>query len=240
MVGILIGWALMRWRANRPGSGWTADEVGDLIFYLALGGVLGGRLGYILFYNFGTYLQDPLAILRVWEGGMSFHGGVIGVAIACWWWARKAKRTFLEVGNFLTPAGILPFFFGRLANFINAELWGAPTTLPWGVVFPNAGPLPRHPSQLYEAVLEGLVLFIVVWIYSSKPRPPGAVIGLFLIGYGCIRFLIEFVREPDAHLGYLAGGWLTMGQVLSVPMIVIGIVLMVRGYRSGDWAGAMR
>jgi phosphatidylglycerol:prolipoprotein diacylglycerol transferase len=226
MVGILLGWWLLRLRARRPGSGWTASEVADFIFYLALGGVLGGRLGYILFYNFHVYLQNPFSILKVWEGGMSFHGGLIGLFIASAWWAHKTKRPFLAVCDFVTPAGPLSLFFGRLANFVNGELWGAPTSLPWGMVFPNAGDLPRHPSQLYEAVLEGLLLFTIVWLYSSRERPAGAVTGLFLTGYGCARFLVEFVREPDAHLGYLAGGWLTMGQLLSMPMIAAGVVLM--------------
>lgn len=231
LVGISVGWWLMRRRARAPDSGWTASEVGDFIFYLALGAVLGGRIGYILFYNFGVYLHDPLAIFRVWQGGMSFHGGLIGLFLASWWWARKTRRGFLEVCDFVVPAGPLGLFFGRMANFINGELWGAPTQLPWGMVFPGGGPMPRHPSQLYEAVLEGIVLFAIIWWYSSRRRPRGSVTGLFLIGYGVARCLVEFVREPDAQIGYLAGDWLTMGQVLSVPMIALGIWLMLRRNR---------
>jgi len=231
LVGISVGWWLMRRRARAPDSGWTAGEVGDFVFYLALGAVLGGRVGYILFYNFGVYLQDPLAIFRVWQGGMSFHGGLIGLFVASWWWARKTRRGFLEVCDFVVPAGPLGLFFGRMANFINGELWGAPTQLPWGMVFPGGGPMPRHPSQLYEAVLEGIVLFAIIWWYSSRRRPRGSVTGLFLIGYGVARCLVEFVREPDAQIGYLAGDWLTMGQVLSVPMIALGIWLMLRRNR---------
>lgn len=236
VAGILVGWWLMRWRATKPNSGWTASDVGDLIFYLALGGVLGGRLGYTLFYNFSTYLHDPLAIFKVWQGGMSFHGGLIGLFIATAWWARHSRRRFMDVCDFVIPAGPLSLFFGRVANFINGELWGAPTSLPWGMVFPDprAGGIPRHPSQLYEAVLEGLVLFAVLWLYSSKSRPRGAVTGLFLLGYGIFRALVEFVREPDEHIGYLAGGWLTMGQVLSLPMIVLGLLLLLIAYRRAD------
>ncbi|MEZ5445318.1 MAG: prolipoprotein diacylglyceryl transferase [Gammaproteobacteria bacterium] len=239
LAGIALGWWLMRRRARAPGSGWTAEEVGDFIFYLALGAVLGGRIGYILFYNFDVYLRDPLAILRVWQGGMSFHGGLMGLFVASWWWARRTGRGFLQVCDFVVPAGPLGLFFGRVANFVNGELWGAPTQLPWGVVFPNGGPMPRHPSQLYEAFLEGIVLFAVLWWYSSRRRPAGSVTGLFLIGYGVARSLVEFVREPDAQIGYLAGDWLTMGQVLSLPMIALGIWLMLGAYRS-ETPGASR
>ncbi|MGQ0657081.1 MAG: prolipoprotein diacylglyceryl transferase [Chromatiales bacterium] len=231
VAGILAAWALMRWRAARPGSGWPAHDVGDLIFYVALGGVIGGRLGYMLFYNLHAYMQSPLSVFKVWEGGMSFHGGLIGIILAGAWWARRRGRGFLEMADFVAPAGPPALFFGRIANFINGELWGAPTSLPWGMVFPHVDAQPRHPSQLYEAALEGLVLFVVLWLYSRKPRPPGSVIGLALLGYGLIRVLIEFVREPDGHLGYLAGGWLTMGQVLSLPMILIGAVLLILAYR---------
>lgn len=231
IVAIGMGWMLMRLRARRAGSGWSGSEVDDFIFYLALGVVLGGRIGYILFYNFHVYLENPLAILKVWQGGMSFHGGLLGLFIASAWWARRTQRSFMQVCDFVTPCGPLGLFFGRVANFINGELWGAPTTLPWGVVFPNAGPLPRHPSQLYEGMLEGVLLFVIVWWFSSRPRPAGSVTGLFLIGYGLARFAVEFVREPDVQLGYLAFGWLTMGQVLSTPMILLGAWLIWRGGR---------
>lgn len=231
LAGILIAWALMRWRARRSDSGWSANDVGDLVFFLALGGVIGGRLGYVFFYNFPAYIESPLALLKVWEGGMSFHGGLIGLVIAGAWWARRNGRRFLEVADFGAPAGVPSLFFGRIANFINGELWGAPTALPWGMVFPHVDALPRHPSQLYEAVLEGLLLFVVVWLYSRQRRPAGAIFGLAILGYGLIRVLIELVREPDGHLGYLAGSWLTMGQVLSAPMILVGLALMVVAYR---------
>lgn len=233
MVAIGFGWLLLRHRAQKVESGWTKDDADDLIFYLALGVVLGGRIGYILFYNFHEYMQSPLSIFKVWQGGMSFHGGLLGLFVACAWWARQKQRPFLRVCDFVTPAGPLGLFFGRIANFVNGELWGATTSLPWGMVFPNGGPLPRHPSQLYEAVLEGLVVFALVWWFARRPRPAGAVTGVFLIGYGIARFIVEFVREPDVQLGYLAWGWLTMGQVLSTPMIAIGVLLIARGCRRG-------
>ncbi len=229
-AGIFSAWWLMRSRVARPGSGWTEDQVGDFIFYAALGLVLGGRLGYVLFYNFSQYVRDPLAVFKVWQGGMSFHGGLIGALTAAALYARKTGKRFFEVTDRVAPVVPIGLFFGRIANFINGELWGAPTDLPWGVVFPDpaAGDIPRHPSQLYEALLEGLVLFAFLWIFSRKPRPAGVVSGAFLIGYGVARFLVEFVRVPDAHLGYLAFGWLTMGQVLTVPMLLAGLWLCAR------------
>lgn len=228
IVGIVGGWWLMRLRARRPGSGWRSDEVADLTFYAALGGVLGGRIGYALFYNFPAYLDRPLDILKVWEGGMSFHGGLIGVLIAIAWFASRTGRSFFQVSDFLAPVVPLGLMAGRLGNFINGELWGAPSRLPWAMVFPDprAGGIPRHPSQLYQAFLEGLLLLLILWWFSSRPRPAAAVSGLFLLGYGLARFAVEFVREPDAHLGYLAFGWVTMGQVLSLPMVVAGLILL--------------
>ncbi len=226
VVGFLAGWWLGTVRARRPGSGWRPEEIGDLVFYVAVGVLLGGRLGYVLFYNLPHYLEHPLEIFYLWQGGMSFHGGLIGVAVALWLYARHTARSWLAVTDFLAPLAPLGLGPGRIGNFINQELWGRVTDLPWGMVFKNAGPLPRHPSQLYEAFLEGLVLFVLLWWYSARPRPTGAVSGLFLAGYGTLRFLVEFVREPDPQLGYLAFGWLTMGQVLSLPMILIGVWLM--------------
>lgn len=233
MAGILLAWWLLVRRARRPDSGWNAEAVSDLVFYAAIGMVLGGRLGYVLFYNLPVYLDDPLGVFRVWEGGMSFHGGLIGGLLALGLWAWRTGRGFLAAADFLSPVVPVGLFFGRLANFINGELWGAPTSLPWGVVFPDprAGGVPRHPSQLYEAGLEGIVLFLLLWTYSGRPRPQGACAGLFLLGYGLIRFAVEFVRQPDGQLGYLAWGWLTMGQVLSSPMIAIGLLLIWMGYR---------
>lgn len=233
IVGITGGWLLMRFRALRPGSGWTAEQVADLTFYAALGGVLGGRIGYVLFYNLPFYMHHPLAIFEVWHGGMSFHGGLLGVLTAAWIYGRHIGKRFFVVTDFVAPVVPVGLFFGRIANFINGELWGAPTSLPWGMVFPDprAGGVPRHPSELYEAFLEGIVLFLILWLFSRKPRPTMAVSALFLIGYGCFRFLVEFVRVPDPQLGYLAFGWLTMGQVLSAPMIVAGLVLLWLAYR---------
>jgi phosphatidylglycerol---prolipoprotein diacylglyceryl transferase len=223
LVGFLGGWWLGIYRAKRPGSGWHPQEVADFLFYAALGVILGGRIGYVLFYNFGYYLAHPIEIFYIWTGGMSFHGGLLGVIIAMWLYARRTHRSFFAVSDFvalLTPLGLGA---GRLGNFINHELWGRVTDVPWGMVFPNAGSLPRHPSQLYEFTLEGVVLFLVLWIYARKPRPEAAVSGMFLFCYGVFRFLVELVREPDAQLGYLAFGWVTMGQVLSLPMILLGI-----------------
>jgi phosphatidylglycerol---prolipoprotein diacylglyceryl transferase len=230
--GIVGAWWVGTLRARRyPQSGWQAQEIGDLAFYVALGAVLGGRLGYVLFYNLGYYLQNPLSTLAIWSGGMSFHGGLLGVCVAMWWYARKTQRSFFAVSDFmavLTPIGLAT---GRLGNFINHELWGKPTDLSWGMVFKTGGPLPRHPTQLYEFALEGVVLFLILWVYASKPRPVGSASGLFLACYGLFRFIVELVREPDAHIGYLAFGWLTMGQLLSLPMLLFGVWLMWWAHR---------
>ena len=225
IAGILGAWTLLHYRARSGRFGWNTVQVADLIFYGTLGVILGGRLGSVLFYNLPYYLDNPVDVLKVWQGGMSFHGGMIGVAVAIWLYGRKINKTLFEAGDFLTPVVPVGLFTGRIANFINAELWGKPTDVPWGMVFPNAGNLPRHPSQLYEAFLEGLCLFVILWWFSSRPRPAMSVSGLFMLFYGLFRFSIEFVREPDAHIGYLGFDWLTMGQVLSFPMILAGIVL---------------
>ena len=235
VVGILLAWTLLRYRAIRqPLLGWTPIQVSDLIFYGTLGVILGGRLGSVLFYNFSYYLQHPLSIIKVWEGGMSFHGGLIGVCVALWLYSRRINQSFFETTDFLAPVVPVGLFFGRIANFINGELWGAPSDLPWAMVFPaeQAGGIPRHPSQLYEACLEGVLLFIILWFYSTKIRPKMAVSGAFLLGYGIFRSLVELVREPDQQIGYLAGDWLTMGQVLSLPMILGGMIMLVYAYRS--------
>jgi len=229
LAGFGFAWVLANKRARREDINWSRDQVSDVIFYGALGVILGGRLGSVLFYNFDRFLQDPFMLIRVWEGGMSFHGGLIGVMLALWYFARRNKKTFLTVADFVTPLVPLGLGFGRIGNFINNELWGKPTDLPWGVMIePGAAAL--HPSQLYEAFLEGLVLFFILWIYSAKPRAAGTVSGLFLVCYGVFRFAIEFVRMPDADLGYLAFGWVTMGQILSIPMIAGGVFLI-------NWAG---
>ena len=236
VVGFLALWFFASRRAKQPDSGWTAEQVGDFVFYGALGVILGGRLGYMLFYNLPHYLAHPLDVFKVWQGGMSFHGGLIGVLLAMLYFARKTGKTFFTVADFFAPWVPIGLGLGRLGNFINHELWGRTTDGPWGMVFREAGPLPRHPSQLYQAALEGLALFVILWLFARKPRPAASVSGLFLICYGLFRILVEFVREPDPQLGYLAFGWLTMGQVLSVPMILGGIGLMMwayRGVRSG-------
>jgi phosphatidylglycerol:prolipoprotein diacylglycerol transferase len=231
--GLLLGWFLTKRLVTRPGWRITPEDVDDLLFYITLGVILGGRLGYVLFYNLPTYLEHPAQILMVWQGGMSFHGGLIGVLVAMAWFARSRRVPFLDVADAvaaITPIGLL---FGRIANFINGELFGRVTDLPIGVVFPNGGPEPRHASQLYEAFLEGLVLLIVLQWLARRPRTPadrGLIGGTFLLGYGIARFLVEFAREPDAQLGYLLGG-LTMGQLLSVPVALVGAWLILRTRR---------
>lgn len=224
LAGLLLG----QYRARQSHSGWQEDEIVDLVLYIAVGIVVGGRLGYVLFYNLSFYLSSPMDIIAIWDGGMSFHGGLLGVIVAVWYYAQKTKRPFLGVADFLAPLIAPGLFFGRIGNFVNQELWGKTTDLPWGVLFYTAPGLPRHPSQLYEALLEGLVLFILVWWYSSKQPASGRVCGLFLLGYGVFRFFVEFYREPDGHIGAVALDWVTMGQVLSLPMVCLGLFLLMR------------
>jgi len=207
--------------------GWSYKELEDLLFAGVLGVVLGGRLGYTLFYQPDFYLMHPLNILKLWEGGMSFHGGLLGVILAMLWFAHRHKTTFFVVSDLVAPLVPFGLAFGRLGNFINGELWGRPTDLPWAMIFPQVDSLPRHPSQIYQFLGEGILLGIILWIFSIKPRPLGQVSGLFLLGYGVCRFLAEFAREPDAFLGLLGLG-LSMGQWLSLPMIFFGFYLIVR------------
>lgn len=230
LVGFIVAWGLGRVRVGRADSGWNREQISDLIFYGALGVVLGGRIGFTLFYNFDEFISHPTVIFRIWEGGMSFHGGMLGVFIALWLFGRKYGKSFFQVSDFVAPLVPVGLGAGRIANFINGELWGKPTDVAWGMVVQQGGPA-LHPSQLYEACLEGLLLFLILWIYSSRPRPLMAVSGLFLFGYGVFRFAVEFVRLPDEHIGYLAFDWVTMGQLLSAPMIVIGLGMMVLAYR---------
>ncbi len=232
LLGFAGAWWLAMRRAKKGGSPVAAAQVEDLIVYGALGVVLGGRFGYVLFYHFERFLSDPVWLLRVWEGGMSFHGGLIGVVVAMVIYARKVKVPLFALTDFVAPLVPLGLGFGRLGNFIGQELWGRATDVSWGMVFPkDPQALVRHPSQLYQAALEGLVLFIVLLWFSSKPRPRMAVSGLFLALYGCFRFVVEFVREPDNHIGFDVLGWMTRGQLLSAPMIALGVVLMVLAYR---------
>lgn len=231
LVGFFGAWALLTWRARKPNSGWTSAEVSDLVFYCALGVVIGGRLGYMLFYDFHQLITEPWSIFRVWQGGMSFHGGLLGVVFVVWWFGRRYHKSFITIGDFIAPVVPIGLAAGRIGNFINDELWGRVTTMPWGMIFPAGGPLPRHPSQLYEFALEGVLLFLILWIYSNKPRPPMAVGGLFLLLYGFFRFFCEFFRTPDPQLGYLVGHWMTMGQLLSLPMILVGLVLWAMAHK---------
>jgi phosphatidylglycerol---prolipoprotein diacylglyceryl transferase len=251
LLGFAVAWWLGR-RRIRAGRLPGVDEqgFGDLLFYAMVGVVLGGRLGYILFYDLPTYIANPVQMLKLWEGGMSFHGGLLGVVLATWWWSRKRGLHMMDTMEFIAPLVPPGLGFGRFGNFINGELWGKPTDAQWGVVFPQSLPEPyvrmdpqalraqfetgaldvfaRHPSQLYQALLEGLVLFLVLWLYSRKPRPRYAVAGLFVLLYGVFRFVVEFVRVPDQQLEYIAFGWLTMGQLLSVPLIALGLFWLWR------------
>lgn len=225
VFAFVSAWWLARLQTRRQYPDWNYEEIDDLLFYGGLGVILGGRIGYILFYSFSDFVSDPLMLFKVWTGGMSYHGGMLGVMVAMIFFNRKYKKGYFNILDFGAPLIPLGIGFGRIGNFINGELWGKPTDLPWGMIFPNADNLSRHPNPLYEAFLEGLVLFVILWWFSAKPRPRMATIAVFFIGYGIFRFMIEFIRVPDAHLGYIAWGWLTQGQILTVPMIIAGLVM---------------
>lgn len=234
IAGLILGWRYVitlaeadrLWPKKSP---LTRNDVDDMLLWVALGVILGGRLGYVVFYNPGHYLWHPLEVLYVWQGGMSFHGGAAGVLAAMFLFSRARKLPLTSLMDVTSAAATIGLFFGRIANFINSELWGRVTDVPWGVVFPNGGPLPRHPSQLYEAALEGILLFAILWFLVWRLgalKKPGVVTGAFICGYGIARTFVEFFREPDAQIGYLAGGWLTMGMALSIPMALAGAALM--------------
>jgi phosphatidylglycerol---prolipoprotein diacylglyceryl transferase len=259
LLGFLAVWVLGEYRRRRGRLPVSHEALSDLVFYGMMGVVIGGRVGYMLFYTAIDWIwTDPLALFRIWDGGMSFHGGLLGVLAAGLWWSRRHGLKFFDTVDFVAPLVPIGLGLGRLGNFINGELWGKPTSSAVGMIFPHAhtidlqyveglnpidrpallqqlqqfGGLPRHPSQLYEFALEGVAMFVVLWLFSLKPRPRYAVSGMFALLYGCFRFAVEFVRLPDQQLGYLAFGWLTMGQILSIPLIVIGLVLLAMSRRA--------
>jgi len=248
LTGFVGGWWLIRLRARKGIVPVTEPQVDDLLFYTALGVILGGRIGYMLFYNFGSLVDNPLSILQIWKGGMSFHGGFLGVLTAMWLYGRKLGTGFWKLTDTIAPVVPIGLGAGRIGNFINGELWGRPTELPWGMQlncgeFPDVcfGQLrlpagtewspPLHPSSLYEALLEGLLMFTILWVFSARPRPTMAVSGMFLLCYGVFRTTVEMVRMPDSHIDYLAFGWVTMGHVLTWPMIAWGTLLLWLAYR---------
>lgn len=231
----LIGFAAVWWlgsiRARQANSGWTKEQVSDVIFYGALGVILGGRIGYVLFYNLSEFLANPLILFQIWQGGMSFHGGMLGVFLAYYLFAKKTRKTYFQVADFLAPMVPIGLGAGRIGNFINNELWGRPAdpSLPWSMNFGDH--IARHPSSLYQAFTEGLLLFLILWFYTKKPRPAMAASAMFMIFYGVFRFITEFFRTPDSHLGFIAFGWMTKGQQLSIPMILVGLFLFYLIYR---------
>lgn len=233
LTGFAMMWMLGNYRAKQPNSGWTKAQVEDLVFYGAIGLILGARIGYILFYNLSAFLDNPAILFIVWEGGMSFHGGALGVMIGLIFFARKYQKNYFDITDFMLPLAPPGLLAGRMGNFINAELPGrvADADLPWAFIYPHVDNLPRHPSSLYQGLTEGLLLFIILWLFSAKRKPRMAVSGLFLLGYGCFRFTTEFFREPDVQLGFVAFDWMSQGQVLSTPMIIGGITLLVLAYK---------
>jgi phosphatidylglycerol:prolipoprotein diacylglycerol transferase len=227
LIGFAAVWILGVYRSKKPCSPVKVEQIGDVIFYSALGVVLGGRLGYMLFYDFGNFIHHPWILIKVWDGGMSFHGGLLGVIIAMLIYCRCIKVSFIALMDFFAPMTPIGLAAGRLGNFINGELWGRVTTSPIGMVFPTGGPLPRYPSELIEFSLEGVLLFIVLWTLSINPKPRYFISAMFLLCYGSFRFIGEFFREPDPQLGFIAFGWMTQGQRLCIPMIAVGLGLLI-------------
>lgn len=232
VIGFILGWLLARKRAVRSFAPVKPEQVDDLVFYAMLGVIIGGRVGYCLVYGWGEMARDPLYVFKIWKGGMSFHGGLVGVLVAMWLFGRTLGKTMWQITDFMAPFCPLGLGFGRIGNFINSELWGKPTDVPWGF---KVGGEVLHPSQLYEALLEGFVLFAILWWFSARKRPYMAVSAMFLLWYGIFRFFIEFYRVPDVQMsenaGYLAFGWVTTGQVLSTPMIIAGVTMLIMAYR---------
>jgi len=242
-LAYLAAFGMCWWLGNKraPAHGWSSQEVSDIVFYGAIGAVLGGRIGYVFFYGLDQLARDPLFIVRIWDGGMSFHGGLLGTVVALWWFGRHTRRSFLQVADFVAPLVPIGLGFGRLGNFANTELPGRPTESVFGLIYPCSAEairaidqlctgtwesFARHPSPLYQAFAEGLVLFVLVWLVSSRPRRLGVVSGVFLIGYGVLRFTTEFFREPDSQMHFEVLEWLTMGQRLSIPMVLVGILFL--------------
>ncbi|MDP5057950.1 MAG: prolipoprotein diacylglyceryl transferase [Pseudomonadales bacterium] len=230
LVGIsLVWWSLGR-RAKARGLAWNDEQISDMIFYGMLGVILGGRIGYVVFYGWQSLVQDPLSLFRVWEGGMSFHGGMLGVLFAMYLYGRRLGRGFFAVTDFIAPSVPIALGCGRIGNFINGELPGRVTDMPWAAIYPGEV-VGRHPSSLYQAFAEGVVLFAVLWLFSRRPRPPVTTSGMFLIAYGLLRLTTEFFRTPDSQLMFVAFDWMTMGQLLSLPMVVLGLGFIYYGYQ---------
>lgn len=236
IVGLVGGWQYIKYLTQKFPGNVTHEQVDDFLFWATIGVVLGGRIGYVLFYNFDMFMANPIAIVQVWKGGMSFHGGFLGVVVAGYLFCKKRGVPVAHFGDMIACGAPIGLFFGRIANFVNAELYGRVTDVPWGVVFPNGGPHSRHPSQLYEALMEGLILFVVLFFLSRSEKmrqAPGLFIGVFITGYGLARSVVETVRQPDSHIGFLSGGS-TMGQWLSVPMIMVGVAIVVLALRKAE------
>ena len=230
LLGLTAAYFVIKFRAAAQNIELAKEQIYDLIVYAAVGVFLGGRLGYCLFYNFSYYVSHPLKILAVWEGGMSFHGGLLGTALALWWFSRRRGLSIYTVADLAAASVPIGLGLGRIGNFINAELYGRPTDVPWCMVFPGGGPQCRHPSQLYEAGLEGGLLFVLLWVIGRYPTPPGTTFWTFICGYGLCRMVVEFFRQPDIQLGFVLGPF-SMGQVLSFPMILIGAFMVAWGYK---------